>query len=90
MAILGMWDHNLVKFWRLLPLARRQEILDFDSNPKPGFAVQAIPYIEASRNYLKLDHDIGVSRKLGVLFLNVLFRKLLYELPGPQQYAEGF
>ncbi|CAE7233178.1 unnamed protein product [Symbiodinium natans] len=23
-----------------------QEILDFDSNPKPGFAVQAIPYIE--------------------------------------------
>ncbi|CAE7660240.1 unnamed protein product [Symbiodinium microadriaticum] len=23
------------------------EILDFDSNPKPGFAVQAIPYIEA-------------------------------------------
>ena len=25
-----------------------QEILDFDSNPKPGFAVQAIPYIEAT------------------------------------------
>ncbi|CAE7197138.1 unnamed protein product, partial [Symbiodinium sp. CCMP2456] len=24
------------------------EILDFDSNPKPGFAVQAIPYIEAA------------------------------------------